>query len=103
VLPAELENYRTVDQKKPSSCKARKPSQRTSSAFFYRYRKEKKKKRLFPKERKRRRHEEERDPIDTKEAPMAMVVAGKVRERKTPGKQYLLLLLLLKSRNKKKA
>jgi hypothetical protein len=105
VLPAELENYRTVDQKKPSSCKARKPSQRTSSAFFYRYRKKKKKKKkkrlqkaCSRNERKRRRHEEERDPIDTKEAPMAMVVAGKVRERKTPGKQYL--LLLLKSRNK---
>jgi len=91
VLPAELDEYRTVDQKKPSSCKARKPSQRTSSACFYRYRKEKKKKRLQKacsrNERKRRRHEEERDPIDTKEAPMAMVVAGRVRERKTPGKQ----------------
>jgi hypothetical protein len=36
---------------------------------------------------------------------MAMVVAGQVRERKTPGKQYLLLLLLLllTSRNKIKA
>jgi hypothetical protein len=91
VLPAELDEYRTVDQKKPSSCKAMKPSQRTSSACFYGYRKEKKKKRLQKacsrNERKRRRHEEERDPIDTKEAPMAMVVAGKVRERKTPGKQ----------------
>jgi hypothetical protein len=43
MLPAELENYRTVDPKKPSSCKARKPPLRTSSACFYRYRKEKKK------------------------------------------------------------
>jgi len=51
-------------------------------------------------ERKRRRYEEKRDPIDTKEAPMAMVVEGQVRERKTPAKQYLLLLT---SRDKKKA
>jgi hypothetical protein len=48
-----MENYRTVDPKKPSSCEARKPSQRTSSACFYRYRKEKKRKTppesVFPK------------------------------------------------------
>jgi hypothetical protein len=52
-------------------------------------------------ERNRRRHEEERDSIDKKEAPMPMVVAGQVGERKTLGEQYLLLLLLT-SRNKKK-